>query len=110
MILCIHCAGSKQLPENYKEEVELRLRNFFFVGIANEYSRSLRLFHELSNRGTVPNDVESFPMRTSNHDKTAFLKENLVYEDPIDAWLYQLARQIFAEEIEYVKQWKQVVL
>ena len=111
MILGIHCSAPlSELPENYKGLVEARLANFFFVGIADEFSRSLRLFHELSNKGSLPNDVESYPLRTTNHDVSHYLHENLQYDDPIDGYLYhELGKRIFAEEIEYVQKWKNII-
>ena len=58
--------------------------------------------------GTVPTDVELFPRRTTDHSEEAYLMQHLVFDDPYDTALYYAARQMFAEEIAYVKQWKNV--
>ena len=119
-----------------------RLRRFFFVGVFEEYARSLHLFHALANvgkhthsvvqycslyyhnltnflsllycthfiAGTVATHVELFPMRSSSSIDKAFLMEHLAYDDPYDTLLHQRARQIFQEEIDFVKQWKGIEL
>lgn len=110
MILGVSCNQRYTLPDNYFELVKERMRKFFFVGISDEYTRSLQLFHALANVGTVPEPVESFPMRTTNHETAAYFMEHMEYDDPIDAKLYNLAKQIFEEEIAYVKRWKNITI
>ena len=60
--------------------------------------------------GTVATHVELFPMRSSSSIDKAFLMEHLTYDDPYDTLLHQRARQIFQEEIDFVKQWKGIEL
>ena len=60
--------------------------------------------------GTVPNDVELFPRRVMNSNMSAFLLEHLHFTDPYDTRLYQAARKMFQEEIDYVKLTKNIVL
>ena len=54
--------------------------------------------------------MELFPRRTNNVADMAYLMKHLQYEDPYDEMLYNAARQMFQEEIAYVKQWKNVSL
>lgn len=114
MLLGRECASSHNLPSNAIEMATARLRNFFFVGLTEQYERSLRLFHELANMSTVPTDVELFPQRVkSTHPYYKYISahfDEIQYSDPIDSGLYEIAKQIFEEEIAYVKRWKGIDL
>ena len=56
----------------------------------------------------MPTDVELFPRRTTDHSDEAYLMKHLVFEDPYDTALYHAARQMFAEELQFVKAWKNI--
>lgn len=110
MMLGKGCASSIPLKRQAAEAAQERLRDFFFVGLTEEFERSLLLFHELANVSTVPTAVELFPQRvTSTKSQYSYLADHfdeLNYKDPNDEALYETAKQIFEEEIAYVKRWK----
>jgi hypothetical protein len=60
--------------------------------------------------GTSPSDVELFPRRVTNHDDEAYLIEHIVFDDYYDTQLYLAAKAMFAEEIDIVKQSKNIDL
>lgn len=60
--------------------------------------------------GTVPTDVELFPLRSTNSTDKAFLMEHVVFEDPYDTLLYQTAQKMYQEELAYVEKWKNIKL
>lgn len=60
--------------------------------------------------GTMPTPVELYPQRSTSVADKAYLIEHLEYNDPYDTHLYAMARKIFQEEIDFIKQWKNVSL
>ena len=60
--------------------------------------------------GTEPNDVELFPRRVMDQATSAYLMKHLQFDDPYDTRLYQAARQMFQEQIAYVKATKNITI
>ena len=87
--------------------VSKRYRRLYYHNLTNFLSL-LYCTHFIA--GTVATHVELFPMRSSSSIDKAFLMEHLTYDDPYDTLLHQRARQIFQEEIDFVKQWKGIEL
>ena len=52
--------------------------------------------------------VELYPQRTSDAELTKKLMEHVHFDDPYDTRLYQAARQMFQEQIAYVKATKNI--
>jgi len=56
---------------------------------------------------TVPNIVEQFHFtHSTNHDHAAYLKKHLVFNDRYDNLLYEAAKKIFSEEVEFAENLK----
>ena len=84
------------LDQKFIEDVRKRVRSFFFVGLFEEYDRTVKLFHVIGNTTTVPNVVEYLKLRTSDNRKTKLLKKQLKhYHDPYDSILYEEAKKNF---------------
>jgi hypothetical protein len=105
MILGYHCADSQFiLPRNpinmtLIEEAKKRLRQFYFLGIFEEYQKTIELFHRISSNGTtIPSVVELLPIRQSNQSKARVLRAYFSnYSDPYDDALYEEGKKIFSQ-------------
>ena len=47
--------------------------------------------------------MELIPHRQTNHNVAAYLLEHLQFDDPYDSRLHEAAKQMFQEQLEYVK-------
>ena len=77
-----------------------RLRQFFFVGIFEEYEKSIQVFHYLANVSTKPHWVEYKKLRTTKVSKN-IIKTVLglpllqQFKDPYDDVVYEEAQRLF---------------
>jgi hypothetical protein len=73
-----------------------RLRNFYFVGIFEEYEESIRLFHTMAK---VQNVHWSELRKQRSSHASDNIKQRLInitiFEDPYDDILYEVAKEMF---------------
>jgi hypothetical protein len=78
------------------------LNQFYFVGILEQYEKSIHLFHKMANAGTFPHPAEIIPTRQQkDHNKTKYLRNNLQFSDPYDDPLYIEATKIFHKALDF---------
>lgn len=101
MILGYDCADSDYilpLPLNQTilQQAINKLNSFSFIGLFEEYSKSIELFHITAGKGTVPSPVEIARTRLTDHNITKIISSFLWnYTDPYDHLLYAVGRKIF---------------
>ena len=76
-----------------------RLSRFFFVGVFDQYERSLRVLHSLAGRNTTPHASELTRHRSTPSEHAKLLLRHLResgFQDPYDQALYRQAVQLLA--------------
>ena len=76
-----------------------RLSRFFFVGVFDQYERSLRVLHTLAGRNTTPHALELTRYRSTPSEEAKKLLRHMRtrgFEDPYDQALYREAVRLLA--------------
>jgi hypothetical protein len=76
------------------------LNQFFFVGIFENYRKSVELFHKMAGAQTIPLPVEYYQYREGDHKKADFLRSKVNFQDPYDEAIYLEAQRIFARNLQ----------
>ena len=80
------------LTEAHLKLAKTRLKNFYFVGLQEEWDQSIFIFHYL--RGT---NVSAYELEKTRKNHNKDLLEGLPFEDVFDTQLYETAQKIFYE-------------
>lgn len=78
-----------------------RLQQFRFVGIFDDFNKSVHLAHKMLSNDTSPGPVELYPQRTTNIETTTLLMEHMDVFDPYDTIIYQEAKKIFNQQTKF---------
>ena len=115
MLLGYQCYSdylSKQssFNETALHEAKQRLRQFFFVGIVEQYEESIRLFHIAANVSTQPHWTELRKQRVTKVDAEirSIIMKNVTqsFVDPYDDELYALATTLYSKTKRKLVQWR----
>jgi hypothetical protein len=117
MILGYECADSSfilsypELNQTAINEAKQKLSQFFFIGLLEEYSKSISLFHRLANHDTKELPVELMITRSSDHRKAALLERHFTnYRDPYDEAIYEYGKELFHQRYNSLFVGKKLVL
>ena len=94
------------INQNIISEAVDRLRQFYFVGIFEQYSLSVHLFYRMiakkNGNETIlnPSILEILPTRKGDHTKASIVDKYLAnYTDPYDSILYKEGLKLFNDRI-----------
>ena len=93
--------GLARFDEVFLSKAVSRLRRFFFVGVFEQYTRSLNVLHALAGRNTTPHSWELFRYRSSPNDMAELLLRRLQekgYSDPYDQALHEQAKLLLDKQ------------
>lgn len=112
MVLGYQCGDTKfilprVINQTIISEAVDRLRQFYFVGIFEQYSLSVHLFYRMiakkngNDTTLVPSILEILPTRKGDHTKASIVDKYLAnYTDPYDSILYKEGLKLFNDRID----------
>jgi hypothetical protein len=104
MILGYECADTTftlsypEVNQTAIDEAKKKLSQFFFIGVLEEYSKSISLFHRVSNHNTKETPIELVVTRNGDHRKATLLGKYFSnYHDPYDQVIYDYGKELFQQ-------------
>ena len=102
MLNGVECVKDIEITNTMIENAKFMLSEFLFVGILEEYSSSVKLFHRMHNATVLspPHPVEfSIIKRPKNKCKEYLLANHKYFEDPYDSIIYNFALNLFHQRL-----------